>query len=196
MLFALVAVACVAGHSRTRMDPGTAQPAMAAGGDERLQVRVAPYSSAMEKDTFGFDLHEHQQLAIEIELRRRPTQDPASLRVRRYDIELTFADGGRRRPIDPLKVYEKARVNTAVPTAGFGVLGALTAIGMDKKRDATLSTMGLTEVQLSPQASTHAGFLFFDLEGIHPDELRSLIITYEVGDAGETHTLSIDLSGR
>lgn len=176
--------------------------------DGPLTFYVLPDTSEMEERAFGVDLHDDKQMAVELRIDSASTDGATPMVVLyRHDVQLVFSDGTRRYPIDPMKVYEKNRVNRAA-TAGatmggalaFGLVGAVVAYGVasgvattqDDNRHQTLTIAGLDEVRLNQHVSSVTGFLFFDLAGIERAQARSLLIQYEDASSA-VHAVEIQL---
>lgn len=159
--------------------------------DSQVVFYVLPYTSQMEVDAFGVDLHDQHQMAVEFKV-ETTTADATVVVVRRHDIALVFKDGTRRYPIDPMKVYEKQRVDKIGPIVAFGLIGGAIASNEDQKRQSIFADAAFDEVRLDSRVTSAAGFLYFDVSGVGQSQGDSLVIEYE-DDAAQVRTVEIDL---
>jgi len=170
-------IGCTPSKPKSRVD-APASDSVIKQSDGELTFYVLPYTGRMEKSVFGVDLHDGQQMALEVRVERTGS-DTDPLVLRRHDVQLVFEDGTRRYPVDPLKVYEKNRINGTGAAIAFGMVGAFIANSQDEDRHRTFAHAGLDEVRLAGNTRSATGFLFFDFDGVAKPAGRSLIIEYE-----------------
>lgn len=167
--------------------------------DERLRIRVLPYSALMERQVFGLNLHATKQMAVEISAER--VAGRGKLVVRRHELPIVLDDGTMRPPVDPRKIYEEHRIDSTpallIGSAAGGIIGgslmASSANASDAERKAELFKLEWAQATLSDLEPVAGRFLFYDMTDIDPKRVVGLLVTYEDPDAAEDHQLRVTL---
>lgn len=145
-----------------------------------LVFSVLPYSGEMEQEAFGVNLHRQHIMAVELKVEYNAGEDDRTTFIfRRQDIQLFFDNKQKRYPLDPLKVYERTRINTNTSAFAFGIIGGIAAQSKNKNRFSSFADAAMDQAQLDHKNKAFAGFLFFDLKRIGTGKTELLVIEYE-----------------
>jgi len=163
--------------------------------DGRVALSVLPYSPEMEDEVLGIDLHRSDELAVEVAVENLMADAGRVFVFRRHYALAVFDDGTQRYPIDPMKVYEKNRVNLAAAQFWLGLSGYWIAEQTDERRRSGLAKAASNELRLTQDAPRATGFLYFDTEEVSGRRLVELIVDYEELGVDELWRTTADLGG-
>ena len=189
-ILSAVVVGCSAGfRERLLLDEAPASTLVVS--DERVKISVLPYSGEMESEVFSADLRVNEQMALEIAV-ENVVGNGRKFVFHRHNVVAVFGDGSRRYAAQPLKVYQKNRINKLGAYFFFGIAGYAMASAADDERLRLLgrASSALVLDEWNPKLTGH---LFFDTEGLSDRRLMQLVIDYEEVGVDELWSASVDL---